>query len=73
VRSIDFRKAGRLFNSVTDALQLEPSVDLRERAPNGVQTDVPIRGGTFGQTLVLHNGFLGNVIVDQNYLRRGLR
>ena len=55
-----FRSAKLLFNSVTDALQLDPSVDLRERAPNGVQTDVSIRGGTFGQTLVLLNGFRVN-------------
>jgi iron complex outermembrane receptor protein len=60
VRSIDLRSAKLLFNSVTDALQLDPSVDLRERAPNGVQTDVSIRGGTFGQTLVLLNGFRVN-------------
>ena len=34
----------------------EPSIDLRQRAPNGVQGDLSIRGSTFGQTLVLING-----------------
>jgi iron complex outermembrane receptor protein len=45
-----------LLNSWMDALRLDSSLDLGERAPNGVQTDVSIRGATFGQTLVLLNG-----------------
>lgn len=45
-----------LFNNVIDALRLNPSVDLRQRGPNNIQTDVSIRGGSFGQTLVLLNG-----------------
>jgi iron complex outermembrane recepter protein len=49
-----------LLNSWLDALRLDPSVDLQERAPNGVQTDVSIRGGSFGQTLVLLNGIRVN-------------
>jgi iron complex outermembrane receptor protein len=45
-----------LFNSLPDLLQLHPSLDLRQRAPNGLQGDLSIRGATFGQTLVLLNG-----------------
>lgn len=45
-----------LMNSWVDALRLDPSLDLRERAPDGVQTDISIRGANFGQTLVLLNG-----------------
>lgn len=45
-----------LLNSWIDALRLDPSIDLRERAPNGVQSDVSIRGANFGQTLILLNG-----------------
>ena len=45
-----------LLNSWFDALRLDPSLDLRERAPNGVQSDISIRGANFGQTLVLLNG-----------------
>jgi hypothetical protein len=33
--------------------QLVPSIDLRQRAPVGVQGDLSIRGSTFGQALVL--------------------
>ncbi len=49
-----------LLNSWMDMLRLDPSLDLRERAPNGVQTDISIRGGNFGQTLVLLNGIRVN-------------
>ncbi|HVP47665.1 MAG TPA: TonB-dependent receptor plug domain-containing protein, partial [Bryobacteraceae bacterium] len=49
-----------LLNSWMDALRLDPSLDLGERAPNGVQSDVSIRGASFGQTLVLLNGIRVN-------------
>ena len=49
-----------LLNSWMDMLRLDPSLDLRERAANGVQTDISIRGGNFGQTLVLLNGIRVN-------------
>jgi iron complex outermembrane receptor protein len=49
-----------LLNSWMDVLRLDPSLDLRERAPNGVQSDISIRGANFGQTLVLLNGIRVN-------------
>jgi iron complex outermembrane receptor protein len=45
-----------LLSNVTDLLRLEPSVDLRQRTAGGAQGDISIRGGTFGQTLVLLDG-----------------
>jgi iron complex outermembrane recepter protein len=45
-----------LMNTWMDVLRLDSSLDLRERAPNGVQSDISIRGANFGQTLVLLNG-----------------
>ncbi len=42
--------------AMPDLLRLDPSLDLRQRAPNGLQGDLSIRGATFGQTLVLLNG-----------------
>lgn len=42
--------------TVLDFLRLDPSLDLRARAAGGVQTDLSIRGSSFGQTLVLLNG-----------------
>ena len=39
--------------SIADALRLVGSVDVRSRGPIDVQSDISIRGGAFGQTLVL--------------------
>src|SRR5450759_4543068 len=57
VRVFPLDAADRLLsNSVADFLRLDPSVDLQSRSPNGVQGDLSIRGGSFGQTLVLLDG-----------------
>lgn len=56
VNSLPVGANGILFTSVMDLLQLDASLDLRRRAPAGVQGDLSIRGATFGQTLVLWNG-----------------
>jgi len=56
VRVLPVKGEDLLSNTLVDFLRLDPSLDLRERAPNGVQTDLSIRGGTFGQTLVLVDG-----------------
>ncbi len=45
-----------LTNSVVDFLRFDPSLDLQERGPNGVQADISIRGAGYGQTLFLLNG-----------------
>ena len=53
---LNARGAQLVLDTLADLLRLDPSLDLQERAPNGVQTDLSIRGGSFGQTLVLLNG-----------------
>jgi iron complex outermembrane receptor protein len=60
VSVIDTREAPLLYNHWVDYLQLDPSVDLEQRAPDGVQADLTIRGSTFEQTLVLLNGLRMN-------------
>src|SRR5438105_1182111 len=45
-----------LFDSWFNLLQLDPSLNLQQRAPGGFIADLSIRGATFGQTLVLLNG-----------------
>lgn len=42
--------------SVTDALRLLPGVWVRQRGPFGSQTDISVRGASFGQVLVLIDG-----------------
>ena len=56
VTVLPIRSEELLLNSWMDVLRLDPSIDLRERAPNGLQTDISIRGANFGQTLILLNG-----------------
>jgi len=56
VSVLEARTAEILLNSTADLIQSDPSLDLQERAPDGVQTDLSIRGASFEQTLVLLNG-----------------
>ncbi len=56
VTSFDTQERPLLYNSVIDYLSLDPSVDLQQRAQDGVQADLSIRGATFEQSLVLVNG-----------------
>lgn len=56
VRSIDVRDLSLVSNTFADFLKLDSSLDLRQRAPNGLQADLSIRGAGFGQTLILLDG-----------------
>jgi iron complex outermembrane receptor protein len=56
VTVIPANQASDLYKSWIDLLDLAPSVDLQQRAPNNIQGDLTIRGSSFGQTLVLVNG-----------------
>jgi outer membrane cobalamin receptor len=60
ISQLPVRDAGTSYEALTELLRLEPSVDLRERAPGGVSTDVSIRGASFGQTLILVDGMRVN-------------
>lgn len=44
------------FEALPDALRLDPSLNLQERGPAGVQADISIRGATFEESLILLNG-----------------
>ncbi len=56
VNAYSLRDSFLLFGSLTDAFDLDSSVQVQGRAANGVQGDLSIRGGNFEQTLVLLNG-----------------
>ncbi|MEO8597676.1 MAG: TonB-dependent receptor [Candidatus Solibacter sp.] len=56
VRVLPARSQALVVNTLSDLLKLDPSLDLTERAPNGIQGDLSIRGAGFGKTLVLLNG-----------------
>lgn len=44
------------FESLPEVLRQDPSLNLQERGPAGVQADVSIRGATFEESLILLNG-----------------
>ncbi len=60
IRVLPVRDNPLLLNTIIDVLRLDSSLDLQERAPDGVQTDLSIRGSSFEQTLVLVNGIRMN-------------
>src|SRR5271170_1704958 len=56
VNLISPRDQPLVSNSVVDYLRQDSSLNLQSRAPNGVQSDLSIRGTTFEQSLILLNG-----------------
>ncbi len=56
IQVLPARENALMLNTLIDLLRLDPSLDLQERAPDGVQADLSIRGSSFEQTLVLLNG-----------------
>ncbi len=56
VSLVEVEPQAALSSSITGWLEMDSSVDLRQRAPGGVQADLSLRGGTFSQTLVLVDG-----------------
>ncbi len=56
IRTFDLSGLRLVTNTFADLLKLDSSLDLRQRGPNGLQGDLSIRGGGFGQTLVLLDG-----------------
>ena len=60
VAMMDTTQQPLLHNSVVDYLQLDSSIDMEQRGPQGVQADLSIRGSSFEQSLVLLNGLRVN-------------
>jgi outer membrane cobalamin receptor len=60
VVALNTKDQSLLSNSVIDYLHLDASIDMEQRAPDGVQSDISIRGGTFQQSLILLNGLRMN-------------
>ncbi|MGH9517251.1 MAG: TonB-dependent receptor plug domain-containing protein [Terriglobales bacterium] len=56
VVSFDAESQPRLYHSLVDFLELDPSIDLKQREVDGIQADLSIRGASFEQSLVLLNG-----------------
>ena len=60
VEVIPVEGTAALHHDWTELLQSDASLDLRQRGVNSVQGDLSVRGSSFGQTLVLIDGFRVN-------------
>lgn len=56
VEVFDPREQPLLYNSLVEYLATDPSLDIAQRGPDGIQADLSIRGANFEQSLVLLNG-----------------
>ena len=66
VRAVPARELAPLTGTISDLFNLDSSVDLRERAPGAIQSGLSIRGGSFGQSLILWNGLRLNSVQSAN-------
>ncbi len=53
---LDTQQHPLAYQDVEDYLRTDASVDIEQRAPVGVMSDISVRGASFEQTLVLVNG-----------------
>jgi vitamin B12 transporter len=53
---LDTQQYPLAFQSIEEYLRTDASVDVQQRAPAGVMSDISVRGASFEQTLVLING-----------------
>ena len=67
IRAFPARELALTTATFADLLHLDPSLDLRGRAPGAVQSGLSIRGGGFGQTLVLLDGLRLNDVQSMNH------
>jgi vitamin B12 transporter len=56
VTVMDTQQHRLAFQDIEDYLRTDASVDIQQRAPAGVMSDISVRGASFEQTLVLLNG-----------------
>lgn len=57
IQIIDKKRIEQLsVNSIAELLSYCNGIDVRQRGPNGTQSDISINGGSFDQTLILING-----------------
>jgi iron complex outermembrane receptor protein len=54
--ALDTQQHPLAFQNIEDYLRTDASVDIQQRAPAGVMSDISVRGASFEQTLVLLNG-----------------
>ena len=67
IRAFPARDMQLVTNTFADLMYLDSSLDMRQRAAGAVQSGLSIRGGGFGQTLVLLDGIRMNDVQSMNH------
>src|SRR5882762_8280568 len=67
VTVIDATEHPLVLQDLAGYLRTDASVDIRQRGPMGVQSDISIRGSSFEQTLVLLNGLRINAAETSHF------
>jgi iron complex outermembrane receptor protein len=64
---LDTQQHRLAYQDLEDYLRTDASVDIQQRAPGGVMSDISIRGASFEQTLVLLNGLRMNNVETSHF------
>ena len=64
---LDTQQHRLAYQDLEDYLRTDASVDIQQRAPGGVMSDISVRGASFEQTLVLLNGLRMNNVETSHF------
>jgi iron complex outermembrane receptor protein len=64
---LDTQQHRLAYQDLEDYLRSDASVDIQQRAPGGVMSDISVRGASFEQTLVLLNGLRMNNVETSHF------
>jgi vitamin B12 transporter len=67
VIAIDTQQHRLASQDIEDYLRTDSSIDIQQRAPDNVMSDISVRGASFEQTLVLLNGLRMNNVETSHF------
>lgn len=67
VTVLDTQQHRLAYQELEDYLRTDSSIDIQQRAPAGVLSDISVRGASFEQTLVLLNGLRMNNVETSHF------
>ena len=67
VIAIDTQQHRLASQDIEDYLRTDASIDIQQRAPDNVMSDISVRGASFEQTLVLLNGLRMNNVETSHF------
>ncbi len=67
VTVLDTQQHRLAYQQLEDYLRTDSSIDIQQRAPAGIMSDISVRGASFEQTLVLLNGLRMNNVETSHF------